>query len=128
MTWQLRDSSRLVWRAIRDAGVGGLQPADVHALVPELRGVTLIDRLRRMSSVGYLRYHGISRHGVWRVGPNLPAGEVSALGAPSVDALDGCTPDYPAPCRPASRHFGPPPGVPTSVWHLAAMYAEQPCA
>jgi len=129
-------STRDIWRAVRDAGDAGLRTRAVRAVAPELRTATITERLSAMRRHGYLRYDGVTCHGVWRVGALVPHGELAQIGAAPVPAEAVPPPDYrdstdrrvagksERPLQQAPR--GVPHGVPASVWALAAMCAGQP--
>lgn len=122
-------STRNIWRAVRDAGDAGLRTRAVMPIAPELGIGTLTDRLTALRRHGYVRFVGAPRCGVWKVGSRVPLGEAPQFGAPPVEVDEAAiqafmdqaggprrvdTPFHPAPA-------GVPRGVPSSVWALAAM-------
>lgn len=129
-------STRDIWRAVRDAGEAGLRARAVRGVAKDLPAATITERLSAMRRHGYLRYEGVTSYGVWHVGNRAPAGETLKIGAGPVpfDVADPRDSKFYAtnggqrlrerPLRPAPS--GPPQGVPASVWALAAMCAGQP--
>lgn len=111
--------TRMIWRAIRDAGPQGMTPAAVRALVPHLTRTHVGGRLNNIQKLGYIVYEGTTQRGLWHVGSRVPDGESPEVGAPTCRyalALD----DESAPHgRPVYRFALP--SVPRSIWHLADM-------
>ncbi len=130
MTWgaPLTPAARIMWRAVRDAGVDGIKPDELRARVADLvAGVdeaNLKNRLQYLKTAGYLSFKGQRRTGVWNLGTKVPKGELPTPGADPTDGIDLSVHEEPeaeleGPLSKAVQ--GVPKGVPNSVWALGQV-------
>jgi hypothetical protein len=123
VSYPLAETSRELWRRLRDAQPEGLRPKAVIAVFGSGRGKSAIRQtLQHMRRKGYIRYEGVTKGGTWHVGAvTLPGEQARINGVLQPPA------EQPEIQRPLSRPVqGRPKGVPASVWELAQR--SQPCA
>lgn len=111
---RMATQTRVMWRAMRDAGPSGLTKPQLWNVVPGLTPQSVHDRLRSLLAMGYAVREGTYAHATFRIGPCVPDGESAQRGAPSQAVVDL----PPEPVRMPRGSFN-------SVWQLASTYAEQ---
>lgn len=112
MSYSLAQSTRDVWRAVRDAAPEGLTPGQVQAVINGRRKPggtkTMLQTLRRRK---HLRFEGQTTGGRWHVGTVVLPGECAEQGAATLQAAHTLGRRAPAQIDPAAI---------ASIWALAA--------
>jgi hypothetical protein len=108
----MHDSTRVIWRLVRDAGKAGIALDELVARQPLGRQETR-SRLQTLTRSGYCTRKDGDGGFTWFEGEHCVPGEEPGG---DDDADDGFPPPAPAP-------KGPPPGVPSCVWDLGKVPA-----
>ena len=117
---------RAIWRASRDAqDRGGLHVDEVERLCGAEKGSYAVRaRLAQMVSRDYLMKLGDKHSPRWVIGLNVPEGESSDVGAPTVASKSLLArPFAELETEAFTQRLG---GTPCSVWQMAILIGAQP--
>lgn len=124
---RMTENTRLMWRALRDAGSEGMTLYALRALMDDKLDPWIVqNRLRDMRRLGYTKFHGTTRSGLWTVGEKVPFGESPTLWASGVPGLAESHVVHDQSRREARKASTAFTGRVNSVWALAQ--ATKSCA